>query len=174
VPILAWQEPNLPKNRFFSTTVTLLPTMRGRSVKFGRHTFGVPIFPCRAGFYTLPKNFLSARYKTAPYIKPNFPCRAGFYTLPTNFSSARCKTAPYIEPIFPCRAGFYTLPTNFHRRGIKPRPTSNRFSSRSGSNPTLQDLFRLGGAKPSEFYEFRFSSEGMPLACRIFWQRCPL
>jgi len=27
-------------------------------------------------------------------------CRAGFYTLPTNFLSARCKTAPYIEPIF--------------------------------------------------------------------------
>ncbi len=32
-------------------------------------------------------------------IVPNFPCRAGSYTLPTNFSSARCKTAPYIKPI---------------------------------------------------------------------------
>jgi len=32
----------------------------------------VPIFPCNAGFYTLPTNFFSARYKTAPYIEPIF------------------------------------------------------------------------------------------------------
>ncbi len=50
---------------------------------------------CRAGFYTLPMNFLSARCETAPYIKPIFLCRAGFYTLPTNSPSARCKTVPY-------------------------------------------------------------------------------
>jgi len=57
-----------------------------------------------------------------------FSCRAGFYTLPTNFLSARCETAPYIEPNFPCRAGFYTLPTNFSMRGAKPRPTLSQIS----------------------------------------------
>ena len=82
----------------------------------------MPNSPRRVGFYTLPMNFLSARYKTAPYIKPNFPCRTGFYTLPTNFLSARCKTAPYIDPIFPCRAGFYTLPTKFFPARCKTAP----------------------------------------------------
>ncbi len=40
--------------------------------KFGGQAFGLPIFSCRTGVYTLPTKFFSARCKTAPYIKPIF------------------------------------------------------------------------------------------------------
>ena len=52
--------------------MVILSIYRTKSVLFGGHASGVPNSPCRAGFYTLPTNFLSARCKTAPYIKPIF------------------------------------------------------------------------------------------------------
>jgi|GEM_PF-2667838 len=159
--------------------------------KIGGHASRRADFPCRAGFYTLPTNFFSARYKTAPYIEPIFLVGQGFIPCRQIFS-ARCKTAPYIKPDFPCRAGFYTLPTNFLSARFKTAPyikiflvgqgfTPCRriFSVRCKTAPYIEPIFRLSrkptlqcfgsaGAEPSEFYEFRFSSEGKPLACRIF------
>ena len=109
-----------------------------------------PIFPCRAGFYTLPTNFHRRGVKPRPTSSPIFPCRAGFYTLPTNFLSARYKTAPYIEPNFPCRAGFYTLPTNFLSAGCKTAPYMLIFIGWAGARPSETTIFGSSGSSPSQ------------------------
>jgi len=74
------QEPTFPKQRIFLRASLLVcrisvgqeSSPKNEIFRFGGQASGLPIFSCRVGFHTPPMNFLSARCKTAPYIKPIF------------------------------------------------------------------------------------------------------
>ena len=128
---------------------------------------GQGFIPCRQIFHR-------RGVKPRPTLKPNFPCRAGFYTLPTNFHRRGVKPRPTLSRISLVGQGFTPCRQIFHRRGVKPRPTLNRFSSRSGSSPTLRDLFRLGGSLALRILRISFFFGGHASGVPSFLVALPL